>query len=224
MSEAPAQPAQAPKPKTITLLPETADASPDVATQEIVPESNPFSSADWRMFIYAWSGFAVRIMIVLGGIFTVYQYLETREQGRVEKTLELVSLWDQDQYQAAQTALRTRLEALNEKNATLLGSNPGPTELRVYYRKLGQEAMTAAGGEQPLPAFRADFDRIVYFLNRVSFCVDAGICSRDVADAFFKDFATSFWGYFGGYVAQVRARGEAGYAAPLEAYAQASAR
>ncbi len=32
------------------------------------------------MFLYAWSGLAVRIAFVLGAIFTVYQFLAVREK------------------------------------------------------------------------------------------------------------------------------------------------
>jgi hypothetical protein len=212
----PARPKPAP-------LPETIEAFPDVSTHEIKPEPNPFSSADWRMLAYAWAGFLVRVLIILGGIFTVYQYLDAREDNRVEKALELVNLWDQPQYQQAQAALATRLEELNTRYASLLGPNPTEAEERIYYRRLGQEAMTAEGGSQTLAEFRTSFDRIVYFLNRLSFCVDSGICSRDVADAFFKDFAISFWTYFGGYIEQVRARGDHDYADPIEGYVKEEA-
>jgi len=209
------------KPAKPALLPETLEAFPDVSTQEIKPESNPFTSTDWRMLAYAWAGFVVRILLVLGGIFTVYQYLDARQDNRVEKSLELVNLWEQPQYQQAQAALTTRLEGLNQRYAELIGSDPTEAERRVYYRRLGQEAMTDAGGTQPLAEFRISFDRIVYFLNRLSFCVESGICSREVADAFFYDFAASFWNYFGGHVEQVRARGDRDFAAAIEAYVKA---
>ena len=78
--------------------------------------------------------------------------------------------------------------------------------------------MTADGGSKPIEDFTADFDRIVYFLNRVSFCVEGGLCSRKVADAYFRDYAVSFWSYFAGYVEKQRKAGSTTYALPIENY------
>ena len=213
-----APPRRTRKPAKPVKLPETTEGFPDTSTHDIKAESNPFTSPDWRMLGYAWTGFAVRVFIVLGGLFTVYQYLETREQGRVERTLQLVNLWEQPQYQEAQAALQARLDALNRQHAGLLGADALPSERQVYFRRIGLEAMQEDGGEMALAAFRAQFERIVYFLNRLAFCVDAALCSREVADAFFRDFAESFWAYFSGHVEQVRRQGDAGYAGPIEAY------
>ena len=67
--------------------------------------------------------------------------------------------------------------------------------------------MNADGGVMPLPEFQDQFDRLVYFLNRVSFCVEGNLCDRDIADAYFQDYANSFWRYFRGYVEKQRKGG-----------------
>lgn len=199
-------------------LPETQEALPWVSHHEIKKESNPFTDRDWRMLGYAWFGFILRILLVFGAIFSVYQFLVAREEKRVERTLQLVELWEQDDYQAAQEALRERLAALNAKYATLLPNNPSQSEMAVYSEKVGLEVMTAEGGSMPLPEFRKHFDRLVYFLNRLSFCVEGNLCSRDIADAYFRDYAVSFWTYFSGYVAEQRKAGLTTYALPVERY------
>mgnify|MGYP001329860009 FL=1 len=199
-------------------LPETTEGMPWPSNHEIKKESNPFTDRDWRMWFYAWSGLLVRITIVLGALFTVYQFLATREQARVQRTLELVELWEKAEYQDAQRAIKQRLAALNEQYAGLLGANPSEKEMAVYYERIGLEAMTSDGGAMPLADFTDKFDRIVYFLNRVAFCVEGDICSKDIADAYFRDYAASFWQYFSGYVARQRKAGSATYAQPIENY------
>jgi hypothetical protein len=199
-------------------LPETTEAFPWPSNHEIKKESNPFTDRDWRMWLYAWTGLLVRLTIVLGAIFTVYQYLAAREQNRVQRTLELVELWERSEYQDAQTALRQRLAALNQKYASLLGSNPSATELDVYYSRIGIEAMSESGGSMPLTDFSSQFDRVVYFLNRVAFCVEGNLCSNEITDAYFRDYATSFWQYFAGYIDRQRKAGAASFAQPIEAY------
>jgi hypothetical protein len=179
---------------------------------------NLFIEGDWRVSANAWAGFGLRVLLIAGTLFSGYQYIMARKELRVERTLQLVELWERPEYQEAQKALKTRLAELNQKFQGLLGQAPSQAELAVYYEKIGNKALEADGGEQPLPEFQDDFDRIVYFLNRVSFCVDGNLCDRDVADAYFQDFADSFWRYFRGYVARQRHAGATTYAAAIEKY------
>ncbi len=207
-----------PAPRRIEQLPETTEGFPEVSSHEIKPESNPFTSRDLRMLAYAWAGMAVRVLIVLGGLFSAYQYMEAKEEKRVERTLQLVELWERAEYQGAQQAVARRLDALNERYAGLLGANPSPAERQVYLDQIGIEAMTADGGTMPLPEFRAEFGRVLYFLNRMAFCVEGKLCSRSMVDGYFGDYARSFWDYFSGHVALERKGGATSYAAPLEAF------
>lgn len=212
----------APPRKKAAALPETAGALPWISEHEVKKEANPFTERDWRMLVYAWSGLVIRITLVVGAVFSVYQYLAAREEKRVERALELVDLWERPEYQAAQRALKVRIEGLNERYASLVGESPTPSEQAVYASRIGMEALTADGGTMPLAEFQDQFDRIVYFLNRVSFCVEGGLCSREVADAYFRDFAQSFWSYFSGYVARQRNAFSPTYALPMEQYLNAS--
>lgn len=197
-------------------LEETVTAFPDRSTQEIKKEANPFTDRDWRMLGYAWSGFLLRLLLIAGGVFTVVQYFQTREEARIERTLQLVELWEQPEYQTAQKALKARLDALNEQYSGLLGSNPSPDEQKIYAERIGIAALGAEGGTMPLGEFRDHFDRIVYFLNRVAFCVEGNLCQRAVADAYFHDFAASFWTYFERHAQQERRRGSPNYAVTIE--------
>lgn len=210
--------AKVPVPRKIEQLPETTEAMPEVSTHEIKPENNPFTSRDLRMLAYAWAGMLVRVLIILGGVFTAYQYLDAKEEKRVERTLQLVELWERAEYQQAQHAVAERLDALNERYAGLLGANPTPAERKVYMEQIGIEAVSADGGEMPLPAFRSELGRVLYFLNRMAFCVEGNLCSKSMVDGYFGDYARSFWDYFAGHIAQERKAGALSYAAPLEAY------
>jgi hypothetical protein len=141
-----------------------------------------------------------------------------RQELRVERTLQLVELWERSEYQDAQKALKSRLTGLFQRNPNPFGADATQKELDVYYEKIGLAALSPDGGEMPLPEFQDNFDRLVYFLNRVSFCVDGNICDRDVADAYFRDYAASFWRYFRGYAEKQRTQGAATYAIAIEKY------
>lgn len=184
----------------------------------VKPDSSPFTSSDFRVVIYAYVGFFLRILLVFGAVFSVVQYLQQRAEGRVNRTLDLVEMWDRSEYQQAQKALKERLVAANSQNQGLLGANPTEAERKIYFSRLGQLLLTEAGGTMPLAEFEPHFDKLVYFLNRLSSCVTNGICDRDVADDYFLDYARSFWSYFSGYVAEMRAAGSPNFAKPIEEY------
>lgn len=194
-------------------------ADPDPSPAEgITKESSPFSDRDRRVMVYAWMGFMLRILLVVGAVFSIIQYLAAREEKRVERTLALVDMWDGAEFQDAQTALKARLIALNKANEGLMSSNPTEDERKIYYESVGKQLMTDGGGAAPMTEFEPKFDRIVYFLNRVSTCVKRNLCDRQVADDYFLDYARSFWSYFGGYADSVRKGGSPNYARSIEDY------
>jgi hypothetical protein len=204
--------------KKPAALPETTEGYPWMSNHEVKKESNPFTDKDWRMWLYAWAGMAVRVVLVAGAIFTVYQFLTVREEARVQRAFEMVELWEKPEYQTAQRAVKKRIDDLNVRYAAILGDQAGANERAVVMRKIGMEAMTAEGGSVPLEEFSAEFDRVVYFLNRISFCVQGNLCSREVIDAYFADYAKSFWAYFADYVGGQRKSLSPSYAEPVEAY------
>lgn len=204
--------------KKPAALPETTEGYPWMSNHEVKKESNPFTDKDWRMWLYAWAGMAVRIVLVTGAIFTVYQFLTAREEARIQRAFEMVELWEKPEYQTAQRAVKKRIDDLNARYAAILGDQTGANERAVVMRKIGQEAMTSEGGTMPREEFAAEFDRVVYFLNRISFCVEGNLCSREVIDAYFADYAKSFWAYFADYVGDQRKSLSPTYAQPVEAY------
>mgnify|MGYP001201250557 CR=1 FL=1 len=205
------------KPRAYSIADEAYPDGSTVITDDF-NDGNPFNESDWRVIWNAWAGFVLRIVLIAAAFFSVMQYLAAREEARVGRTLDLVELWERSEYQDAQDALKKRLTGLNQKYANLLGKNPSDSEVAIFRDRVGQAAMTAEGGDIPVDEFQRHFDRIVYFLNRLSFCVEERLCSRRVADAYFRDFALSFWSYFSGYVAEERKAGSVTYAMPIEQY------
>ncbi len=197
---------------------------PDISVEAIQPDppkadpGSPFQSSDWRVAAHAWLGLIVRTALVLGAVFSVVQYLNTREETRIARTLALVDDWEKPEYQAAQRALHERLAALNAKYSELLGAKPTDREVAIFQSRIGLESLSAGGGSQPLAEFRADYDRILYFLSRLSACVDGKLCSSAVADDYFRDFAVSFWRYYSAAIEAERKRGQPTYGLAIETY------
>lgn len=198
--------------------PDTGLGLPLPGTQEPKEEPNPFKASDWRMFIFAWSGFALRVLLCVGAVFSAVQFLQSRQDKRVERTLALVELWERPQYQDAQKALKHRLGELNRQSASLVTQQTTPEQLDVIMASIGLKAMTEQGGTMPLAEFQDQFDRIVYFLSRLSSCVETELCDRAVADEFFLDYARSFWRFFADYIAKERKAGAENLGVTIETY------
>ncbi|MFZ1775153.1 MAG: hypothetical protein WAT78_14500 [Rhizobiaceae bacterium] len=189
-----------------------------LATEPSRDDSSPFRAADFRVRLHAWLGMAVRLALFAGAVFSAVQYIQARQEARIERTLALVETWERPEYQAAQKALKIRLGDLNTRFASLIGGKATEREIAVFQEKLGMAALEADGGDMPLGEFSDHFDRVVYFLNRVSSCVNGNLCERSVADDYFRDFASSFWAYFSGYADSQRKAGQPSYAAAIETY------
>jgi hypothetical protein len=218
-------PPQKPAPSSVAgapakkpTLPETTEGMPWHSSHEIKKESNPFTDRDWRMLVYAWAGLAVRVAVIFAGAFSVYQFLATTEEKRVERTFQLLELWEKPEYQEAQLAVRQRIADLLERYPSQFGDDPSPVELAVYMDRIGLAAMREDGGTMPLAEFRRHFDSLVSFLNRVATCVQANQCSRQVTDDYFRDLSVTFWNYFSKYARQVRAAGSPTFSVPIEEY------
>lgn len=207
--------------KAPAKLPDTGTGIPMPPTQEPKDEPNPFKATDWRLFMFAWSGFALRVLLCVGAVFSAVQFLQARQDKRVERTLALVELWEKAEYQEAQSALKRRLGELNRQSAGLITAQTTPAQLDIIMASIGSKAMTEEGGTMPLADFQDRFDRIVYFLSRLASCVETRLCDRAVADEFFLDFARSFWRFFSTYVDRERRAGEENLAVGLEAYVSA---
>ncbi|MDP3897395.1 MAG: hypothetical protein Q8Q62_12040, partial [Mesorhizobium sp.] len=161
---------------------------------------------------------ALRIMLIVGAVFSAVQYLQARQEKRIERTLALVEIWERAEYQEAQAALKRRLADLNEQSAGLITSQSTREELAIITAAIGTQAMSKDGGTMPIETFQERFDRIVYFLSRLSSCVEGNLCDRAVADEFFLDYAQSFWRYFSDYIQRERKRGQPTLAVAIESY------
>ena len=202
-------------------LPDTGTGIPVPSTQEPKDEPNPFVARDWRLFLFAWSGFALRVLLCVGAVFSALQYLQARQEKRVERTLSLVELWERPEYQEAQAAVKRRLADLNRQSSGLVTSDTTAEQMDIIMSSIGSKAMTEDGGAMPLVDFQDRFDRVLYFLSRLSSCVESNLCDRAVADEFFLDYARSFWRFFSTWIERERKRGTPTLGIGVENYVKA---
>ena len=117
-------------------LPDTGTGIPLPNTQEPKEEPNPFKATDWRLFLFAWSGFTLRVLLCVGAVFSAVQFLQSRQDKRVERTLE--DLWGR--FRAP------NIDRIDEH--TKQGTNTGiVAHLRQVSVEVGDDAEPVAAGE-----------------------------------------------------------------------------
>ena len=103
---------------------------------------------------------------------------------------------------------------------------PTPTEEQAFYfERIGIEAMTPEGGDMPLADFQEHFDRDRLFPQpRCPSASKASSVRNRCADAYFRDYAVSFWSYFC-RLCQTKQRkaGSSTFAMPIETYVRQAA-
>lgn len=127
---------------------------------------------------------------LLGAIsitFGVYQYWQSLDEARAGRTLELVTVWDEQRvfkaYNRLVVALDKSLEMVSSEDRSAAEQN---TELASQiYEKLTRRILRN-------PDRSEDFDTVVHFFTRLAICVEAELCSESASNAFFDDTIATF--------------------------------
>ena len=162
------------------------------------------SSEDRRMFglpLWFLDGVANAITIVgaLSVVFAVYQYIASQEAGRAKETLNMIEIWETRSYSKSFDRLRDDLlkfwEEVPAQDVELAKTNArAATNLRkaMVSRVLSSEQATE------------DFDKVVYFFNRLGLCIEAKLCSKRTATVFFDEPFQAFMSNFSPVVSSRR--------------------
>lgn len=147
-------------------------------------------------------GMAVRTVVIIGGVLTYIQYSHSVKREQIQRSFELVDLWQGEKMQSSQNALQTEILKL-ARDAKSLSESSGNSLDPAFTQKVVADRLwdeIAAGGELST----AFFD-VLFFLNRASYCATSDLCDKPVIDDFFKDYAKQFWSYFGENLERSRA-------------------
>lgn len=135
-------------------------------------------------------------------VFGVPQYLQVREDRRVEKTLDYVQRFSSDErIGQAHRALSAVLWENSDEADEL--EHASPEERLQYWRILIE-----------VKGLEAHIAEVVDFFESLEVCISSKICAREEAVMFFGDYAWRFQRNFGGHLAGRRERSP-GYARGL---------
>lgn len=168
-------------------LPEIVEPTPNAGKPE---NAAPSRTARFNAAI----NFVVRVGFLGGLLFTGYQYIDSLRRERVERSFELVDLWESERIQGAQRTLESKLSKLQSETTKVFGAKPTAEDLKFAEKVIGDAVFEQTKTDDEL---RNDFSTMLYFLNRVSYCATEGLCEASVVNDFFEDYAKQFWNYFG---------------------------
>ena len=144
--------------------------------------------AKWRWEIV---NQVVSLFGVVGLLFGVYQYSQSLEAARAEKTLDLIDRWTDDGYHENYRFISGLIKkGLSELSDTdLKNVNDGNVDKERVYTRITEYVLQDYVAQQ-------NFEKIIYFFNRLGLCVKANLCSANTAKIFFDDTVTTFLAYF----------------------------
>lgn len=133
----------------------------------------------------------VTILGVLGVGFAVFQYMQTQEAGRAKETLAMIEIWETRGYSKSFKDLGGQVQAF-------LKAAPKEDLELASRNDVAAQNLRGAMYERLLssPDASENFDRAVYFFNRLGLCVEANLCSVTTAEIFFQDSLRGFMSNF----------------------------
>lgn len=123
----------------------------------------------------------VTILGALGVAFAAYQYFVAQEAARAKETLHMIEIWETRDYDEAFNALRDEViafwQTVPEEDLELAKTS---SKAQSNLRKAMEHHVFSSANSQ------YNFDRMVYFFNRLGLCIEARLCSKHTARIFFR--------------------------------------
>jgi hypothetical protein len=129
-----------------------------------------------------------------GGAFALVEYFDRKEAARAAETLQMIEVWETRG--AEQAYLRIANILQDEVTKAKETQQPLEAGLEKVRDKLARIALLGAGADS--------YTTVTQFFTRLSLCVQARLCSDEVATTFFSLTLSDFRYWFAGEIERVR--------------------
>lgn len=161
---------------------------------------------------------ATKVLVILGGVFTAWQYLEAKQTARIERTFEYVELLSRGEAAPARQAITAELLARQEQLGPILHGTFAPAEAQVLHARLAHFLVHQSRGGRGLAL---ELDTLANLFQEITICVARKLCESEVAHAFLDETARNYWSNFKPYFLEQRTLIPT-YAAGLEQFVVAA--
>jgi len=138
------------------------------------------------------------VLGIISGMWAVYLFVQQIEATRAEKTLELVEFWADGPARSAYRRLDAEMSDLIDAMSDQDRAEVAAASEEERAEKRQQLGLKAAQNQDVSEAL----EEVEFFFNRLAVCVDTQLCSRYVAQAFFKDTLETLLGAYGEAIKQ----------------------
>ena len=151
-----------------------------------------------------WIDLFLKVASILGGLFVLYQYLESQHQIRVSRTLEYVQKLDDPSsrmgaaYASLSGAMLDVERSVGRYNNAVLSEKRGQ-ELRDRFIRTILERRTS--GDRSVAS---DLNDVVVFHELLQSCIRNNLCDRKTARDFFLSDARKLWMNFANHLEDQR--------------------
>lgn len=157
--------------------------------------------------IQSFSQIAVNIAIVIGTIFAFVQYINLKQNRKIDRTISFIEQFNDNNLSAARVKISNTLRKyeseIDELNNTPMSQAAAAKVRQKISFSLAQDSNDGAGLE-------TEIDEIIGFFGALEICLKAKICDQPTAKSFFGDYADRFVQNFGPYI-EARASRVSGY-------------
>lgn len=161
-----------------------------------------------------WLDASTKIGLLVGGLFTGWQYLEAKQTQRVERTFNFVSTLNQGDTAKAREAISTELRGQLPELSQVHATQMTPKAADEVHTKIVQGLVYKSHGGRGLGA---ELDLLFDQFGQIQVCVEKHLCDGDTARAFLGAYARTLWSNFRPHIDE-RRQTIPGYGAGLERF------
>ena len=128
--------------------------------------------------------------LIIAGSFGAFEYFDRKKSARAAETLRMIEIWEVRGAQEAYLGLSEAIE--REIVDTTISPDLDAGELVILRDNVARRVLHTRG--------QADYNLVSQYFTRLSLCIQAQLCSAEVADTFFADTVLGFRSWFAGEI------------------------
>lgn len=143
-----------------------------------------------------------KILAIIGGVFTAWQYWEGKEAAKVERSLRFAEALNRGQYAVAREAISTELRNITSELANIRATPMPPAVAAQVHDLIIRGLIQRSRGGQGLGA---ELNTLVGLFDEVNICIEHNLCHAGTATDFLGEYGGSMWRNFGPWITAQRA-------------------
>ncbi len=176
-----------------------------------IPESSdddkPRRYQNLRKQIDVFLSITVKLAILAGSVFAIYQFYEAKTDFRIGKTFDYISQYQQGRLLEARENIRQQIRLLEYAFINDMASEDHKTVVK---------ALVEGDAGPPLAK---EVDLLLDFFMSLKLCIDQDLCESSVVKAFFYEQSKYYWKIFKPYIENRSDPSNPKYAKGLEWFA-----